>query len=74
MNEKVDTGKIIKVSKFKINKNESLLSLSMRSYRNMYLTQNNNKYDKKQKLHSEKTWHRELFEKKERKSGKLNQA
>ena len=36
MNEKVDTGKIIKVSKFKINKNESVLSLSMRSYRNMY--------------------------------------
>ena len=67
MNQKVDTGKIIDVVDFKINKNETVLSLSEKTYYQMFFQFKNIlfKIKNNQLTFSDQLWKRKPFKKKD---------
>ena len=68
MNKKVDTGKIIDVRNFKLKKNESVLTLSDKTYKHMYFQFKNiiNHLAKKKKIKlSNIKWTRKPYKKKQ---------
>ena len=64
MTEKVDTGKIISTFSFKISKRESVLSLSERTYHQMFIQFKHVLNMIKNNLQILKKWKREPFKKK----------